>query len=109
MMKKGEKMIVTWLIDRLVERSDDVWTETVDGYPERDTLHIGFSGDEHRRETERSILQQSGIRLSEVERLREEGVVTRIWLDDYCCGLELDLERTHLLSGYSREYLEIWI
>ena len=109
MMKKGEKMIVTWLIDRLVERSDDVWTETVDGYPERDTITVGFSGDEDRRETERSILQQSGIRLSEVERLREEGVVTRIWLDDYCCGLELDLERTHLLSGYSREYLEIWI
>ena len=102
-------MIVTDLIDRLISRSDDTYTETVDGHPERDTLHIGFSGDEDRRETERSILQQSGIRLSEVERLREEGVVTRIWLDDYCCGLELDLERTHLLSGYSREYLEIWI
>ena len=109
MMKKGEKMIVTDLIDRLISRSDDTYTETVDGHPERDTLHIGYSGDEHRRETERSILQQSGIRLSEVERLRQEGVVTRIWLDDYCCGLELDLERTHLLSGYSREYLEIWI
>ena len=102
-------MIVTDLIDLLISRSDDTYTETVEGHPERDTLHIGFSGDEHRRETERSILQQSGIRLSEVERLREEGVVTRIWLDDYCCGLELDLERTHLLSGYSREYLEIWI
>ena len=108
-MKKGEKMIVTDLIHRLVSRSDSVWSEVVDGHPERDTITIGFSGDEDRRETERSILQQSGIRLSEVERLREEGVVTRIWLDDYCCGLELDLERTHLLSGYSREYLEIWI
>ena len=102
-------MTVTDLIDVLISRSDDTWTETVEGHPERDTLHIGFSGDEHRRETERSILQQCGIRLSEVERLRQEGVVTRIWLDDYCCGLELDLERTWLLSEYSREYLEIWI
>ena len=102
-------MIVTDLIHRLVSRSDNVWTEVVDGHPERDTITVGFCGDEDRRETERSILQQSGIRLSEVERLRQEGVVTRIWLDDYCCGLELDLERTHLLSGYSREYLEIWI
>ena len=102
-------MIVTDLIHRLVSRSDSVWSEVVDGHPERDTITLGFCGDEDRRETERSILQQSGIRLSEVERLREEGVVTRIWLDDYCCGLELDLERTHLLSGYSREYLEIWI
>ena len=102
-------MIVTDLIHRLVSRSDNVWTEVVDGHPERDTITVGFCGDEDRRETERSILQQSGIRLSEVERLREVGVVTRIWLDDYCCGLELDLERTHLLSGYSREYLEIWI
>ena len=102
-------MIVTDLIDRLISRSDDTYTETVDGHPERDTLHIGYSGDEDKRETERSILQQSGIKLSEVKVLEKEGVVRRIWLDDYCCGLELDLERTHLLSGYSREYLEIWI
>ena len=102
-------MIVTDLIHRLVSRSDSVWSEVVDGHPERDTITLGFCGDEDRRETERSILQQSGIRLSEVERLREEGVVRRIWLDDYCCGLELDLERTWLLSEYSKEYLEIWI
>ena len=100
--EKGEKMLVTDLIHRLVSRSDSSWSR--DG-----VISLCYDGDEDRRETERSILQQSGIRLSEVERLREEGVVTRIWLDDYCCGLELDLERTHLLSGYSREYLEIWI
>ena len=64
-------MIVTELIYRLVQRSDTTWSETVEGHPERDTLHIGFSGDEDRRETVRSILQQSGVRLSEVERLRE--------------------------------------
>ena len=102
-MKKGEKMIVTDLIDRLVERSDDVSTEIVDGHPERDTLHIGFSGDEHRRETERSILQQSGVRLSEVERLREEGVVLDVVLDDYFVGLRLSLERVWLFTDWSRE------
>ena len=96
-------MIVTDLIDRLVERSDDVWTETVDGHPERDTLHIGFSGDEHRRETERSILQQSGVRLSEVERLREEGVVLDVVLDDYFVGLRCSLERVWLFTDWSRE------
>ena len=104
-MKKGEKMIVTWLIDRLVEHSDDVWTEIVDGHPERDTLHIGFSGSEHRRETERSILQQSGIRLSEVERLREEGVVLDVVLDDYFVGLRCSLDRVWLFSDWSRETL----
>ena len=105
-MKKGEKMIVTWLIDRLVERSDDVWTETVDGHPERDTLHIGYSGDEHRRETERSILQQCGIRLSEVERLREEGVVLDVVLDDFYVGLRCSLDRVCSLSDYwTREIL----
>tara|TARA_R100001244_G_scaffold127472_1_gene98024 strand:- start:54 stop:377 length:324 start_codon:yes stop_codon:yes gene_type:complete len=104
-MKKGEKMIVTDLIDRLVSRSDDVWTETVDGYPERDTLHIGFSGDEHRRETERSILQQCGIRLSEVERLREEGVVLDVVLDDFFVGVRCSLDRVWLFSDWSRETL----
>ena len=98
-------MIVTDLIDRLVERSDDVWTETVDGHPERDTLHIGFSGDEHRRETERSILQQSGIRLSEVERLREEGVVLDVVLDDFFVGVRCSLDRVWLFTDWSRETL----
>ncbi len=98
-------MIVTDLIDRLVERSDDVYTEIVDGHPERDTLHIGFSGSEHRRETERSILQQSGVRLSEVERLREEGVVLDVVLDDYFVGLRCSLERVWLFTDWSRETL----
>ena len=95
MMKKGEKMTVTDLIHKIVGRSDSSWSD-------KGVISLCYDGDEDRRETERSILQQSGIRLSEVERLRQEGVVTRIWLDDYCCGLELDLERTWLLSEYSR-------
>ena len=104
-MKKGEKMIVTDLIDLLISRSDDTWTETVDGHPERDTLHIGYSGDEHRRETERSILQQSGIRLSEVERLREDGVVLDVILDDFCVGVRCSLDRVWLFTDWSRETL----
>ena len=101
-------MIVTDLIHRLVSRSDTVWTETVEGHPERDTLHIGFSGDETRRETERSILQQSGVRLSEVERLREEGVVLDVVLDDYFVGLRCSLDRVWLFSDWSRETLLRW-
>ena len=96
-------MIVTDLIYRLVGRSDTTWTETVEGHPERDTLHIGFSGDEDRRETVRSILQQSGVRLSEVERLREEGVVLDVVLDDYFVGLRCSLERVWLFTDWSRE------
>ena len=102
MMKKGEKMIVTDLIHKVVGRSDSSWSD-------KGVISLCYSGDEDKRETERSILQQSGVKLSEVKVLEKEGVVRRIWLDDYCCGLELDLERTYLLSGYSREYLEIWI
>ena len=98
-------MIVTDLIDVLISRSDDVYTETVEGHPERDTLHIGFSGSEHRRETERSILQQSGIRLSEVERLREEGVVLDVVLDDFFVGVRCSLDRVWLFSDWSRETL----
>ena len=98
-------MIVTDLIDRLISRSDDTYTETVDGHPERDTLHIGYSGDEHRRETERSILQQCGIRLSEVERLREEGVVLDVVLDDFFVGVRCSLDRVWLFSDWSRETL----
>ena len=93
-------MIVTDLIHRLVSRSDTVWTETVEGHPGRDTITIGFSGDEDRRETERSILQQSGIRLSEVERLREEGVVLDVILDDFYVGVRCSLERVCSLSDY---------
>ena len=105
-MKKGEKMIVTDLIHRLVSRSDNVWTEVVDGHPERDTITVGFCGDEDRRETERSILQQSGIRLSEVERLREEGVVLEYFLDDFYVGLRCSLDRVCSLSDYwTREIL----
>ena len=96
-------MVVTDLIYRLVGRSDTTWTETVEGHPELDTLHIGYSGDETRRETERSILQQSGVRLSEVERLREEGVVLDVVLDDYFVGLRLSLERVWLFTDWSRE------
>jgi|TARA_B100000953_G_scaffold67064_1_gene53733 hypothetical protein len=96
-------MVVTDLIYRLVGRSDTTWTETVEGHPERDTLHIGFSGDEDRRETVRSILQQSGVLLSEVERLREEGVVLDVVLDDYFVGLRLSLERVWLFTDWSRE------
>ena len=105
MMKKGEKMIVTDLIDRLISRSDDTYTETVDGHPERDTITLGFCGDEDRRETERSILQQSGIRLSEVERLREEGVVLDVVLDDFFVGVRCSLDRVWLFTDWSRETL----
>ena len=98
-------MIVTDLIDRLISRSDDTYTETVDGHPERDTLHIGYSGDEHRRETERSILQQSGIRLSEVERLREEGVVLDVVLDDFFVGVRCSLDRVWLFTDWTRSQI----
>ena len=98
-------MIVTDLIHRLVSRSDDVWTETVEGHPEQDTLHIGYSGDETRRETERSILQQSGVRLSEVERLREEGVVLDVVLDDYHVGLTCSLDSVWVYTSWTREQL----
>ena len=91
MMKKGEKMLVTELIHKVVGRSDSSWSD-------KGVISLCYDGDEDKRETERSILQQSGIKLSEVKVLEKEGVVRRIWLDDYCCGLELDLERTHLLS-----------
>ena len=104
-MKKGEKMIVTDLIHRLVSRSDCTWTETVEGHPEQDTLHIGYSGDEDRRETERSILQQSGIRLSEVERLREEGVVLDVVLDDFFVGVRCSLDRVWLFTDWTRSQL----
>ena len=93
-------MIVTDLIDLLISRSDDTYTETVEGHPERDTITLGFCGDEDRRETERSILQQSGIRLSEVERLREEGVVLDVILDDFYVGVRCSLDRVCSLSDY---------
>ena len=101
-------MIVTDLIHRLVSRSDSVWSEVVDGHPERDTITIGFSGDEDRRETVRSILQQSGVRLSEVQRLQEEGVVLDVVLDDYYVGLRLDTDQVELHTDWSREQLELW-
>ena len=98
-------MIVTDLIHRIVGRSDLVWTDLVDGHPERDTVTVGFYGDENRRETERSILQQSGIRLSEVNRLREEGVVLDVVLDDYFVGVRCSLDRVWLFSEWSRRQI----
>ena len=98
-------MIVTDLIHRLVSRSDSVWTDLVDGHPEQDTVTVGFYGDENRRETERSILQQSGIRLSEVERLREEGVVLDVILDDFCGGVRCSLDRVWLFTDWTRSQI----
>ena len=98
-------MIVTELIHRIVGRSDLVWSEVVDGHPERDTITVGFYGDENRRETERSILQQSGVRLSEVERLREEGVVLEVFLDDFFVGVRCNLDRVWLFSEWSRRQI----
>ena len=98
-------MIVTELIHRIIGRSDLVWSEVVDGHPERDTITVGFWGDENLRETERSILQQSGVRLSEVERLREEGVVLDVVLDDFFVGVRCSLDRVWVFSDWSRETL----
>ena len=98
MMKKGEKMIVTDLIHRIVSRSDSSWSR--DG-----VISLCYDGDEDRRETERSILQQSGIRLSEVERLREEGVVLDVVLDDFFVGVRCSLDRVWLFTDWSRETL----
>ena len=95
-------MIVTELIHRIIGRSDLVWSEVVDGHPERDTITVSFWGDEDRRETERSILQQSGIRMSEVERLREEGVVLDTILDDFCLGIRMGVDRVWLFSEWPR-------
>ena len=91
-------MIVTDLIHRLVQRSDSSWSQ--DG-----VISLCYDGDEDRRETERSILQQSGIRLSEVERLREEGVVLDVVLDDFFVGVRCSLDRVWLFSDWSRETL----
>ena len=101
-MKKGKKMIVTDLIHNLFQRSDLVWSEVVDGHPERDTVTVSFWGDENRRETERSILQQNGVRLSEVNRLREEGVVLDVILDDFCVGVRCSLDRVWLFTDWTR-------
>ena len=95
-------MIVTELIHRIIGRSDLVWAEVVDGHPERDTISVGFWGDENLRETERSIFQQSGIRMSEVNRLREEGVVLDTVLDDFCFSIRMNLDRVWLFSDWSR-------
>ena len=103
--KKGENMIVTDLIHDIFQRSDLIWTDLVDGHPERDTVTVGFYGDENRRETERSILQQSGVRLSEVERLREEGVVLEVFLDDFFVGVRCSLDRVWLFSEWSRRQI----
>ena len=94
-------MVVTDLIYRLVGRSDSTWSETVEGDERQDTFHIGFDGDEDRRETVRSILQQSGVRLSEVQRLQEEGVV----LDDYHVGLTCSLDSVWVFTSWTREQL----
>jgi hypothetical protein len=94
---------VTELIYRLVQRSDGQWHDDQDG-----TLHIGYSGWETRRETERSILQQSGVRLSEVRRLQKEGVVLDVVLDDYYVGLRLDKDQVIKYTDWSRERLELW-
>ena len=91
-------MTVTDLIHRIVSRSDSSWSQ--DG-----VISLCYDGDEDRRETERSILQQSGIRLSEVERLREEGVVLDVVLDDFFVGVRCSLDRVWLFSDWSRETL----
>jgi len=64
-MKKGEKMIVTDLIHKVVGRSDSSWSD-------KGVISLCYDGDEDKRETERSILQQSGIKLSEVKVLRRK-------------------------------------
>ncbi len=96
-------MTITDLIHRLVQRSDCQWHDSQD-----DTLHVGYSGWETRRETERSILQQSGVRLSEVHRLQDEGVVTSVVLDDYHVGLTLDIDQVLRYTDWSLQQLELW-
>ena len=91
-------MIVTDLIHRIVSRSDSSWSQ--DG-----VISLCYDGDEDRRETERSILQQSGIRLSEVERLREEGVVLDVILDDFCVGVRCSLDRVWLFTDWTRSQI----
>ena len=74
----------------------------VDSY---DNTNRGSIWKNDRRETERSILQQSGVRLSEVELLREEGVVLDVVLDDYHVGLTCSLDSVWVYTSWTREQL----
>jgi hypothetical protein len=98
--------MVTELLYKLVQRSDDQWYSQDRCH--EDHIQIGYSGYEDRVESVRSILQQSGVKLSEVETLREHGVVTDVVLDDYYVGLKLDLKSVLRHGSWSREQLELW-
>lgn len=93
-------MDITDTIHKVVQRSDYQWTSR-----DKKSLHVSYSGWDTRRETVRSILQQSGVKLSEVKHLQKYGIVTDVVLDDYSVGLKCDLDLVWCLSTYSRKYL----
>ena len=91
-------MTVTDLIHKVVGRSDYSSSD-------KGVISLCYSGDEDKRETERSILQQSGIKLSEVKVLEKEGVVLDVVLDDYFVGLRCSLDHVWVYTDYTRERL----
>jgi hypothetical protein len=93
-------MVLTDLIHKVVGRSDDTWTSR-----DKKSLYVSYGGDDSKTDSVRSILQQSGVKLSDVKHLQKYDIVTDVVLDDYSVGLKCDLDLVWCLSTYSRKYL----
>jgi hypothetical protein len=93
-------MVLTDLIHKVVGRSDDTWTSR-----DKKSLYVSYGGDDSKTDSVRSILQQSGVKLSDVKHLQKYGIVTDVVLDDYSVGLKCDLDLVWCLSTYTRKYL----
>jgi hypothetical protein len=72
---------------------------------DKEMVCVSLWGDEDKAETERSILQQNGLKLSDVRHLETLGIMSHMVLDDMAVIINLHYDKVLANTNYSEEYL----
>ena len=91
-------MNITDLLVKLINVADYRWND-------KEMVCVSLWGDDDRVESERSILQQNGLKLSEVSQLKTLGIMSHMVLDDGCVILNLHYDKVLSNTNYSEEFL----
>ena len=91
-------MNITDLLVKLINVADYRWND-------KEMVCLSLLGDDDRVESERSILQQNGLKLSEVSQLKTLGIMSHMVLDDGCVILNLHYDKVLSNTNYSEEFL----
>jgi hypothetical protein len=91
-------MNTTDLLVKLLNVADYRWND-------KEMVCVSLWGDDDKAETERSILQQNGLKLSDVRQLKILGIMSHMVLDDMAVIINLHYDKVLANTNYSEEDL----